>query len=134
MTDVQVSYGSDLDQVNSVLLQVGSQSEYRFGNRPPRVLFRSFDDSGITVTLALPIRDAVERHQARSAIIMDIWRAFKRAGIEIPFPQRDVHVKALPLESASVRELFAPPDGDGTEDTASPAGVSPPPEDDATRR
>jgi len=95
-TDVQVSYKSDLDQVNSTLLQVGLESEYRHGNRPPRVLFRSFDNSGITVTLAVPIKNAIERHQARSAIVMDIWRGFKKSGIEIPFPQQDVHVKELP--------------------------------------
>ena len=113
MTDVAVSYGSDLDQVNSVLLQVGQESEYRYGNRPPRVLFRSFDDSGITVTLALPIRDAVERHQARSAIVMDIWRAFRKSGIEIPFPQRDVHMKSLP---AGTPELPENADGDPAAD------------------
>lgn len=95
-TDVQVSYKSDLDQVNSVLLQVGQENEYKYGNRPPRVLFRSFDSSGITVTLAVPIRNATERHQARSAMVMDIWRAFKKSEIEIPFPQQDVHVKELP--------------------------------------
>lgn len=95
-TDVQVSYKSDLDRVNSVLLQVGLESEYRYGNRSPEVLFRSFDDSGISVTLAVPIKNAIERHQARSAIVIDIWRAFKKSGIEIPFPQQDVHVKELP--------------------------------------
>ena len=95
-TDVQVSYKADLDRVNSTLLQVGLESEYRYGSRPPRVLFRSFDNSGIRVTLAVPIKNATERHQARSAIVMDIWRAFKKTGLEIPFPQRDIHVKALP--------------------------------------
>lgn len=95
-TDVQVSYKSDLDRVNSVLLQVGLDSEYRDGRRPPRVLFRTFDDSGITVTLALPIRRATERHEARSAIVIDIWRGFRKAEIEIPFPQQDVHVKEFP--------------------------------------
>jgi small-conductance mechanosensitive channel len=95
-TNVQVSYDSDLDRVNSTLLHVGLESEYRHGNRSPRVLFRSFDDSGISVTLALPIKNATERHQAKSAIVMDIWRAFRKAGIQIPFPQRDIHVKDLP--------------------------------------
>jgi len=95
-TDVQVSYNSDLDRVNSTLLQVGLENQYRDGSRSPKVLFRSFDSSGITVTLAVPIRNAIERHQARSAIVMEVWRAFKKSGIEIPFPQQDVHVKELP--------------------------------------
>ncbi len=96
LTDVQVSYNSDLDRVNSTLLQVGLENQYRDGSRSPKVLFRSFDSSGITATLAVPIRNATERHQARSAIVMEVWRAFKKSGIEIPFPQQDVHVKELP--------------------------------------
>jgi small-conductance mechanosensitive channel len=92
-TDVQVSYRSDLDTVNRVLMTVGERSVFRHDGRTPRVLFRSFDSSGITVTLALPIRDSVERHVARSQTILDIWRAFKHNAIEIPFPQMDLHVK-----------------------------------------
>ncbi|MFP4377086.1 MAG: mechanosensitive ion channel family protein [Spirochaetales bacterium] len=99
-TDVQVSYRSDLDKVLAVLMRVGEESRYRFDGRSPRVLYRSFDDSGITVTLALPIRSAVERHIARSDVMLGIWRAFKQNGIEIPFPQMDLHVQKLPDASS----------------------------------
>ena len=101
-TDVQVSYRSDLERVRRVLTEVGERSAYRYDARVPRVLFRSFDDSGITVTLALPIRTAVERHVARSETMVDIWRAFRDAGIEIPFPQMDLHVKQLPPSSGEL--------------------------------
>jgi small-conductance mechanosensitive channel len=77
-------------------MRVGEENRYRFDERPPRVLYRSFDDSGITVTLALPIRSAVERHVARSDVMLGIWRSFKQNGIEIPFPQMDLHVQKLP--------------------------------------
>lgn len=96
LTDVQVSYRSDLDAVKEVLAAVGQRSPFLYAGRTPRILFRSFDDSGITVTLALPIRSAVDRHVARSETILEIWRAFKQNGIEIPFPQMDLHVKQLP--------------------------------------
>lgn len=95
-TNVQVSYRSDLDKVLAVLMRVGEENRYRFDERPPRVLYRSFDDSGITVTLALPIRSAVELHIARSDVMLGIWRAFQQNGIEIPFPQMDLHVQKLP--------------------------------------
>ncbi|MFW5849393.1 MAG: mechanosensitive ion channel family protein [Spirochaetota bacterium] len=101
-TDVQVSYRSDLDKVKTVLMRVGERSAFRDDDKHPRVLFRSFDSSGITVTLALPISSAVERHVARSETVVDIWRAFKQNAIEIPFPQMDLHVKDLP-ESESTR-------------------------------
>ena len=95
-TDVQVSYKSDLDQVRIVLMAVGQRSLYRIVEKDAWVIFRSFDDSGITVTLAIPIRNAYERHVARSETIIEIWRAFRQNGIEIPFPQTDLHVKELP--------------------------------------
>lgn len=107
-TDVQVSYRSDLDVVKEVLLDVGEQSAYRYSGRSPRVLFRSFDDSGITVTLAVPIRSAVERHVARSEMIMEIFRAFRQKGVEIPFPQMDLHVKEIAGPNAAALE---PPNG-----------------------
>jgi len=95
-TDVQVSYRSDLDKVKAVLTRVGEESSFLHDGKQPRVLFRSFDDSGITVTLAVPIRSAIERHIATSEIMMDIWRAFRGTGIEIPFPQMDLYVKQVP--------------------------------------
>ena len=96
MTDVQVAYRSDLDRVRDVLMLVGERVTFRTPGRDPRVLFRSFDDSGITVTLAIAIANSVQRHLARSEIIVEIWRAFRDNGIEIPFPQRDLYVKSLP--------------------------------------
>ena len=100
--DVQVSYRSDLERVQRVLAHVGKQSSYRPPEKPARVLFRSFDSSGISVTLALPIGSAVERHIAKSDTMLEIWRAFRQNGVEIPFPQMDLHVKDLPPVAAPV--------------------------------
>ncbi len=98
---VQVSYSSDLDQVERVLRGVAAQCPYAFPGREPRVFFRSFDDSGITVSLCTKIRDAREKNFALSWTNLEIWRAFKAAGIEIPFPQMDLHVKDTPGEEAT---------------------------------
>ena len=100
-TPVQVSYRSDLDRVKSVLLAVADRSSYRLHEKDPRVVFRSFDDSGITVILVIPIANAKDRHLARSEAIMEIWRAFRQNGIEIPFPQMDLHVKDLPARDGA---------------------------------
>ena len=91
---VQVSYSSDLDQVELVLREVAGKCPYAYPGRDPRIFFRSFDDSGITVSLCTKIRDAREKNFALSWTNLEIWRAFKAAGIEIPFPQRDVHVRS----------------------------------------
>jgi small-conductance mechanosensitive channel len=91
--DVQVSYGSDLDKVERVLTEVGERSPYREPGKPVKVLVKSFDDSGITVGLVVWIRTAFDRIPAHSWANMEIWRAFRDNGVEIPFPQVDLHVR-----------------------------------------
>lgn len=94
---VQVSYNSDLDRVGEVLRRVALSNPYRIEDREPRVFFRSFDDSGISVSVGTWIRDARERLLASSWSNLEIWRAFKTNGIEIPFPQRDLHLRSGPF-------------------------------------
>ncbi len=93
---VEVAYSSDLDAVKSVLLGVGHENPYRISEHEPIVFFRSFNDSGIEVMLSTWIRDTAEKYFAISWNNLEIWRAFKRTGIEIPFPQRDLYLKSVP--------------------------------------
>ncbi len=93
---VQVSYGSDLDRVGEVLLEVARRNPWAVAGMKHRYQVWSFDDSGITVRLCTWIRDASERIPALSWTNLEIWRAFRDNGIEIPFPQMDLHVKQVP--------------------------------------
>jgi len=113
---VQVSYRSDLDQVGEVLMEVGSRNPYAVAGEEPRYRVVSFDDSGITVRLCTWIRDARERIPASSWCNLEIWRAFRRTGIEIPFPQVDLHVRSGPDEVlvASTGPPAGPPTGPPT--------------------
>ncbi|OYW36742.1 MAG: hypothetical protein B7Z35_11870, partial [Hydrogenophilales bacterium 12-61-10] len=62
----------------------------------PKVFLREFADNGIQMELSVWIRDASEgQGNLRSDINWAIWRGFKAAGIEIPFPQRVVHLKEI---------------------------------------
>jgi small-conductance mechanosensitive channel len=101
VNSVQVAYESDLDEVGRVLRGVGSENPYRVVNIEPEVLVRSFDDSGITCDLRTWINAASDKMRARSWQNLEIWRAFKHAGITIPFPQRDLHIKTPPPESSA---------------------------------
>jgi small-conductance mechanosensitive channel len=92
-TPVQVSYRSDLDRVGEVLLEIAQRNPWAYEGRDHRYRVWSFDDSGITVKLCTWIRDAHERVPALSWTNLEIWRAFRDQGIEIPFPQVDLHVK-----------------------------------------
>jgi small-conductance mechanosensitive channel len=64
---------------------------------PPSVRLTEFADSGIAIEVRVWIADPVNGFMpVRSDINVAIWRAFKKAGITIPYPQQDVHIKSMP--------------------------------------
>jgi potassium efflux system protein len=65
---------------------------------PPSVFFRAYGDSALNFTLRvyLPSPDPTERTQATHELNSAIFEAFKKHGIEIPFPQRDLYIKNWP--------------------------------------
>ncbi len=96
---VGVAYGSDTEKVRYILTQVAEQNELvvKDGTSPrPAVLFRGFGDSSLDFELRVHLYDVDRRLSTISDINFAIDKAFREEGIEIPFPQRDVHVKTLP--------------------------------------
>jgi len=96
---VGVAYGSDTEKVRYILTQVAEENELvvKDGTSPkPLVLFRGFGDSSLDFELRVHLYDVDRRLSTISNINFAIDKAFREEGIEIPFPQRDVHVKTLP--------------------------------------
>ncbi|MGX5820165.1 mechanosensitive ion channel family protein [Chitinophaga lutea] len=92
---VSVSYGSDLEQVHTVLS--GLLNDERILPHPaPQVFAKEFGDSAVAFDLVYWARSMGERFALKSDLITAIDRAFREAGIVIPFPQQDVHVKSMP--------------------------------------
>ncbi len=97
---VGVSYRSDPNRVREILLQVARNCDDVLAEPEPGVLFEAFGESSIDFTLRCWIDDAWKLPQVRSRLLFDIWYALKADGIEIPFPQRDLHLRSaveLPL-------------------------------------
>lgn len=88
---VQVAYKSDLDKVIEVLYAVAERNPFSIQHSPAEVIVRSFDSSGITVELWTWLSDVTHKKQAFSWTNLEIWRAFRENGVEIPFPQMDLH-------------------------------------------
>lgn len=92
---VQVAYDTDLEQAQALMLEAAQRHDRVIHDEPdnlPRVFLKEFADNGIVLELAVWIRDASEgQNNLRSDLNWAIWRGFKAAGIEIPFPQRVVH-------------------------------------------
>lgn len=94
--DVGVSYSSDLDLVLETMQRVGLESPDVLKSPKPEVMFMSFGDSAWDLRLRVWIQNPKENIPIRSRLNIAIVRAFRENGIEIPFPQRDLHLKSMP--------------------------------------
>ncbi len=93
---VGVAYGSDTEKVRDILVGIANDHPRAItnGSMPkPYALFRGFGDSSLDFELRLFIHNIDDRLRVTSDINFAIDKAFRAAGIEIPFPQRDLHVR-----------------------------------------
>jgi len=91
---VGVSYRSDPDTVTKVLLEVAANHPGVLRDPAPDVLFDAFGESALDFVLRISTLAFAHRPGViRSELNFAIHRAFREHGIEIPFPQRDVHIR-----------------------------------------
>ncbi len=96
---VGVSYGSDVELVKRVLIEVAHAHPEVIKDPPPQmenvtapfVRFTDFGESSLDFQLLAWIPDSFQRFDVASDLHFMIWHKFKEHGIKIPFPQRDVH-------------------------------------------
>ncbi len=92
---VGVSYGSDLEKVFELLLQAASEHPRCATEPEPACYLREFGDSSVNFILHFWVQDVTTgRWGPKSQVLFSIWHKFKENGIEIPFPQRDLHLKS----------------------------------------
>jgi small-conductance mechanosensitive channel len=92
-TDVSVGYDSDVDVVQRVLLEAASGASRVVAEPPPSVRLARFGADGLEFTVLFWIADPQNIQQAvRSEVNLRILKLLREAGIEIPFPQRVVHL------------------------------------------
>ncbi len=103
---VGVAYGSDLDQVERVLLEVAAANPAVVPEPKPRVRLRRFGDSSVDFELLCWIDDPAFKGLETHNLLRRIYSAFEAEGITIPFPQRDVHL--VPQGGPAPRSPFSP--------------------------
>jgi len=91
---VGVAYGTDINLVMETLLECAKLNEKLLSAPAPYVLFNDFADSCLEFELRCWTSDFAEWVEIRSNIRVAINKAFKEKKIEIPFPQRDIHLKS----------------------------------------
>jgi len=91
---IGVAYGSDLEKVSEALLEAASSVEEVLTAPAPRVHFGGFGDSSLNFEIRVWISEPHKHPQIRSKVNFAIDRVFRAHGIEIPFPQYDLHLRS----------------------------------------
>jgi potassium efflux system protein len=107
--DLGVAYGSDLNQVKTILIEVLNQHELILKNPTPMVWVTKFNDSSIDFVIKYWVPHFNFGNDVRNDLIIAIDVAFKTNGIEIPFPQQNVYLQSMVADSkdATGDKLFS---------------------------
>lgn len=98
---VGVAYGSNTEVVIQLLKQIAEQHPetlYEDGEAQIMALFRNFGDSALNFELYCHIKDVSKKLSVTSELNLAIDKAFREHAIEIPFPQRTLHMATPPVK------------------------------------
>jgi small-conductance mechanosensitive channel len=107
---VGVSYGSDTALVKKVLLEVGGAHDAVLKYPAPDVFFVGFGDSSLNFELLVWIADPPRQRRISSELCFAIFDAFNENDIEIPFPQRDLHLRSAEVLPVSTTQNESKPE------------------------
>ena len=94
---VGVSYDSDMVQVQDLMLQAAKESPRVLDEPKPNVWMTEYGDSSVNFEVLVWISDPESGvGNVRSDVLNRLWWLFQEAGVQIPFPQRDLNVKHWP--------------------------------------
>ncbi|WP_265518045.1 mechanosensitive ion channel domain-containing protein [Nitratireductor luteus] len=98
---IGVAYGTDVKKVHAILLDIAQSNRLVLKNPEPFVLFAGFGDSSLDFEIRVYLADILAQLEVQNEIRFAIVEAFEREGIEIPFPQRDIHFRSGPSPSGA---------------------------------
>ncbi len=96
--NVGVAYGSDVEKVTRILLDCADRHEKISRTTKPFVRFKDFGDSSLDFQLFFWTTETFQVENIKSDIRYEINALFREQGVQIPFPQRDVHIKSKPQD------------------------------------
>jgi potassium-dependent mechanosensitive channel len=119
---VGVSYDSDPRQVRDILERITTSHGLIMKDPAPAVLFTGFGDSSLDFDVNFWIEDISNALRVVNDVHFMIFSEFKKAGVEIPFPQRDLHLRtSVPIESQVMQmERAAALQSNGADSPAAP--------------
>jgi len=90
--NIGVAYDADIDKTKDIILNVADSAEWIAKDPPPKVVVRNFGESSVDLQLRVWINDARKRMDTISYITDKVKTEFDKAGIEIPYPKRDITI------------------------------------------
>jgi len=110
---IGVSYSCDVDQAMKLCIEAALETRRVLKDPPPNCLLVGFGDSSVNLELRFWIDDPEDGvANVSSLVLLAVWHKFKEYGIEIPFPQRDVHLRS----ADGLAGTALAPAGDGSAD------------------
>jgi len=106
---VGVAYGSDVDRVSEILLELAHQDPEVLKAPAPAALFLAHGESSLDFELRVFLGSAGVRLSTRDRLNREINKAFAKYDIEIPFPQRDVTIRSVNWPGAPAPANGQPP-------------------------
>ena len=92
---IGISYDSDLEKASELILQAATEHPSCILDPEPKCFHRNYGDSSVDFILHFWVDDVtIGRWQPQSEVLFSIWKKFKEGGIQMPYPQRDLHLKS----------------------------------------
>ena len=104
--DVQfgIAYNSDLHMVRKIAVAVAQGTKRVLASPTPVCHVTGFGDSAVNMLLRFWIQDPADGvTNIKGDVLLGLWDAFREHRIELPFPQRDLHIRDLPTPAAAYR-------------------------------
>lgn len=91
-----VAYGSNIDEVERIVLDIADKNENALQKPAPRVRFRMFGASSLDYELLVRVESSAKRGITTHELNREIYKTFATEGVEIPFAKQDLYIKELP--------------------------------------
>ncbi|GGO87253.1 mechanosensitive ion channel protein MscS [Marinobacterium nitratireducens] len=101
---VGVAYGSDLEKTKEILLEAARSHNGIRAYPVPQVLFMGLGDSSLDFELRCFLKDIGEVMAVKSDLLFYVYAELNNAGVEIPFPQRDLHLRDIDRLVAAIEQ------------------------------
>jgi small-conductance mechanosensitive channel len=95
------NYDADPRQVCKLAVEIAARADRALKSKPPNCLLTEFAEAGMKFSLTFWVADPADMDSMKSEVMLSLWDGFKREGIRVPYPVREIRVRGgtLPVET-----------------------------------